>query len=446
MAFPAGSVVWREGMMLQPQHFQQSQRHVAALTATTLDTPWAYGVCSVVLDEAAVGEGILRIESARVSLPDNSLVDAPAHGPIPLPRAFLPQFGAQVQTLDVWLGLPMVVEGRAAVSQTEGDGARYRTRVVEMADESGVGAVLPIEIAEPLATIRLGSEGLDGVSAVRVARITRGPDGRPQIDPDYIPPLTRIGGSPRLMELLHSLLQVIMGRQAALAAARRHVAGGGAVLSSAEQAASSMLLLINSYAPILAHYHHAPHVHPWELYGQLNQFCGGLCTFSSDLSISAIPRYNHEDLAGTFGTLAAMIRAVLGVDIASRCMSLPMEQRGTASFACRPGDPRLLGQCRLFLGLSAQVPEKQLVVSALQRIKLASAERLEVLVASAIPGLPLVHVPRPPEELAARPDWVYFAIGQQGDAWEGVRTSGTLAAHFPGEYPGLRLEVLAVRA
>lgn len=66
------NVHWFEGMLLSPQHFQQSDRYVAALTnfwaATASSVPW--GVLDLDIDEYALTQGVFKLSASRVVFPD----------------------------------------------------------------------------------------------------------------------------------------------------------------------------------------------------------------------------------------------------------------------------------------------------------------------------------------------------------------------------------------
>jgi len=449
--FKTSKVVWKEGLFLQPQHLQQAERSLQAALSARLAAhhPHAYGITEMALDDDALANGLCTVLTLRGVLPDGTVVDAPSQDPVPAPRSFAAAFPVSRESLDVHIALPVVVEGRPNVEsgQAEGAGpARYRSRTLEVADEALGRGRKEIEVGEPGYVLRFGGEPLDSYCAMRIARIVRRADGRPALDPQCVPPLLRFGASPGLLAQVQATLQLLMGRITALSQGRRQVAGGLAAFPAGEENAFRLLQTLNTYTPMLAHHHLAPSAHPYDVYCLLNQFCGALCTFSADMSIADLPRYDHEDLGAVFAGLLGAVRAILGTEITSACVTLPVEQAGRATYVCRVSDPRLLSQARLFLGVSAAVPEKELIVGVLQRIKMASRERLDVLVSSALPGLQLMHVSRPPEGLPTRPSYIYFGLNQQGEIWEGVRTSGTLACYFPADYQGLKLEVLALRS
>jgi type VI secretion system protein ImpJ len=444
-------VAWKEGLFLQPQHFQQSERSLVALINNRLAllNPHATGLADIAFDADALASSLLCVTRCRGVLGDGTAFVLPADGPLPPARSFAAHFPLEQATLDAYLALPRVQEGR--VNAAEGSGTatgptRFRSVTQEVGDDTQARPSKPIDVLQPCFSIRFGNEPLDGHACMRIARLTRAADGQVHLDTSCAPPLLHIAASPWLLGEMRSVLQLAMARIQALSAGRRQGGGGLATFGANEETSYRMLHTLNTYTPLLTHYLLAPQVHPWELYCLLSQFCGSLCTFSADMDIGQVPRYDHDNLSATFGGLFAPMRSVLGVDVSSACTSVPLQQVSRSTYACSVSDERLLASGRFFLGLAARMPEKELVVGALQRIKMSSRERLDLLIASAMPGLPLMHVPRPPDALAAKPGFVYFALGQQGELWDGIRTGRSIAFHFPNEFPELKLEVLALRS
>ncbi|MBD3242533.1 MAG: type VI secretion system baseplate subunit TssK [Chitinivibrionales bacterium] len=448
--FSTGKVVWKEGMFLEPQHFQQAERHLLDILAHRLaaHVPYGYGVTQMQLDDDAVVNGRIVISRCSGVLPDGTVFDCPDSDPPPPDRSFAEHFGPRQQHLDVYLALPALAEGGANVSgpDTVGSGpARYTANTIAVADDAlGLGTK-EIEIGTKNLTVRFGDESLDGFSALRVARLVRTPNGDPVFDKKHIAPCLRLGASPWIIESLRGVLELLHARITSLSQARRQRGGGAATFDSRDETSYRMLQVLNASVPLLMHHHESGQSHPRELFLALVQLCGSLCTFSADYDAAELGRYDHDSLASVFERLFAVVRAVLGADFGASCLRFDLEPAGPAMYGATVGDRRLFDEARFFLGVKADVPEKDLVLQVLQRAKMSSRERLDVLIASAMPGLQLVHVPRPPERLAAKPSYVYFALGQRGDTWNGIKGSGSPALYFPNEYEGLHMELLALR-
>ena len=96
----------------------------------------------------------------------------------------------------------------------------------------------------------------------------------------------------------------------------------------------------------------------------------------------------------------------------------------------------------MFLAMSADTKEEELIKKAPQLLKMGSATQVEHLVNQALPGLQLTHVPNPPAAIPVKLKYQYFSINQGGDTWEGVRRARNMAAFVPGDLPNPELELL----
>ena len=80
-------IIWSEGTFLQPQHFQQHDRHLEAQLEqrTRALRPHGYGFLEIAIDESLLELGKLALRTARGVLPDGTPFDCPARDPLPPP-------------------------------------------------------------------------------------------------------------------------------------------------------------------------------------------------------------------------------------------------------------------------------------------------------------------------------------------------------------------------
>jgi type VI secretion system protein ImpJ len=443
-------VIWKEGMFLQPHHFQQAERHAmdAVHSALSAHTPYWFGVTELEIDRDAVTNGLISITKCSGILPDGVTFSMPKQDPSPAARSFADHFSHDLQALDVYLGLPLVVEGKAnAVSSTmEGQaGVRYRVRPIPVVDEVMGVQRKEIEVGAYNFVVLFGDESLDDHATFQVAKLSRNPNGTVELSTAFVPPLLQIGASVPLQNLLRSLLELLLAKITALSAGRRQIEGGFAGFSGAEETPFRLLQTLNTFTPVLNHFHSFPQVHPFDVFCLLTQLAGSLCTFSAEISLKNLPRYDHANIAATFVLLVKAIRTVLEADIQAGCVPVPIEQISQATYLCKIPDEKLLTVAKFFLGVSAKVQEKELVVGVLQRIKMCSRNKLDLLISSAMPGLQLRHTLHPPQDLSTKPGFVYFSLDQQGDFWQQIKATGNIAFYFPNNYPELKMEMLALK-
>jgi len=448
--FNNGKVIWKEGMFLQPQHFQQAERFYQNTLNSTLNhhCPYLYGISELDIDKDAVANGLISITRCRGRLPDSTVFNIPFDDTAPIARSFSDQFAHDQQSLDVYLGLPLCMEGKSNVAPASADvlaSVRYKSRENTVVDEVAGSQKKQIETGSLNFTVLFGGEPLDNYSAIPLAKLVRTSSGSIELIAAYIAPLLQIGASAPLLNLLRSLLEMLLAKITALSQGRKQVDGGLAQFAGGEETSFRLLQTLNTFTPLINHYHAVPLVHPFDAFCLLTQLAGALCTFSAEVSIKNLPRYEHGNLNATFAQLVKVIRSVLEADIAAGCVPIPLEQINQATYLCKIPDEKLLLAAKFYLGVSAKAQEKELTIGVLQRIKVCSRNRLDLLISSAMPGLPLMHVMHPPEGLSTKPGFVYFKLDQQGDFWQAIKTSGSMGFYFPNNYADLKLEMLALK-
>lgn len=445
-----GKVIWKEGMFLQPQHFQQQERFLLGLMQERFRScfPFSFGLSEIVVERDALANGLFAVTKFRGILPDGIALDMPKENPLPPPRSFADYFTHDMQSLDVHLGVPLAVDGRTnAVSGGNADitGVRYTSRPVEVADEVLGSQRKEIDIGTFNAGFVFGGESLDSFASIPVARLVRKPSGEIALDETFIPPVTTVGASSHLLNLIRGLLELLLAKVSSLSQARRQIAGGSAQFTSAEETAFRLLQTLNTYTPLLNHYHVSPMVHPFDLFSLLTQFTGSLCSFSSAVSIRELPRYDHYHLNQVFSQFEKVVREILQADISAGSVSLPLSQINPSTYAAQASDGQLFSTAKLYLGVKANAPEKELIVGVVQRMKICAKHRLDVLISSAMPGVQLIHTARPPENLSTKPGYQYFLLNQQGDLWKEIAETSAIGMYFPNNYQNLDLELIALR-
>lgn len=442
-------VIWKEGIFLQPQHFQLLERFLLeTLNARIVsENSYFYGLTEMVLDEDALSNGTLVLRKCSGILPDGTCFSIPRNHSAPPSKTLSDLFSHQKQHIDFYLGVALVKEGRCSVGYEQSDTpSRFRSFIENVPDEVTGGDPKEIELGNLNFRLFLEGEPLDDFSCVIAGRIKRNADGKYVLQEDRIPPLLRIDGSRFLMNNLRSLLELLYAKSSEISEKRSQLKGGMAKFSSSDESLYRLLELINSYTPLLEHYYSTASVHPFELFKLLTMFSGGMSVFSSEINLKNFPRYDHQQIWAALGSLMEMIRKVLDADLSAGCIRIPFEQVEPSIYVCKIKNERLFSEARFFLGVSAgDIPEKELIVGSLQRIKMSSRDRLELLISSALPGLPLLHVANPPENLPKKQGFVYFCLDQQDRIWDGMRSSGTIAFYFPHSYPELNVELIALR-
>ena len=463
----SSKVLWKEGMFLQPHHFQVFERlqaaHVDARLASLMYGGYQHGFTELEVDRDALLGGNFSVSRAAGVFPDGSCFAVGAgsldYSAKALSRSFAAYCRPEQLTLDVYLAIPAAgggshsgdgycpVQPPGGAADNGGAGVgRYVERAVLVPDELSRDNNKEIDLGEPNYQIRFEGEPLDGCVWLRAARLSRTGSGYMELRRDYAPPVLFTRASEALRNCVSGLLELLWARTGSLAQCRRRTEFGQAFFSASEENSFRMLNTLCMFTPLLSRLHELPKIHPFEYYTRLTMLYGSLLSFSPSVALEHFPPFDHDDPAASFVALAERIREALRVEFWTNCTALPLEQSNPTTWFCRFPDERFAAGVNLFIGVSAKAAQKSLLVDVLQRMKVGSRDKLDLLISSSLQGLPLIHVKSIPEGLAAKPEFVYFVIDRQGPLWQSVETSGTLGIHFAGGgYPDMKIELLALK-
>lgn len=443
-------VVWSEGLFLRPQLFQQQERYFeyyAHKRASTL-SPFFWGFSQYEIDREALAYGKLVLRSAVGVLPDGTPFDVPDHADLPEPLTILPEHLGKM----LYLAVPLRLDNSDETLFTQHDSsslARFRAREVDLCDTNTIRqGPKPVQLAMlrlKLVTESEMTESWIGLPLTRVKAIQ--PDGSILLHTDeYIPPVTGYAANPLLREWLTHLNGLVKMRAAMLA--NRLSTSDGKASASAEVVDYLLLQIFNKYEPILDHLRHIPELPPIVLYEELAKLAGELSTFvrTKTRRPKAAPGYDHAGLYSSIRPLVDDVHDLLNQILvrAGQLIDLRAKGNGIWSAAILPNE--LQSFSNLVLAVHAQLPMDVLQQQFQAQVKISAPQQLHELVRSHLPGLVLQGLPVPPRQIPYSTGNVYFELLKSGPFWDKISTTGALALHIAGEFPGLKMELWGIRS
>ncbi|PWT95640.1 MAG: type VI secretion system baseplate subunit TssK [Blastocatellia bacterium] len=443
-------VVWNEGMLLSPHHFQQWDNYYDELLNSRIASliPYEYGVLDFQSNGEAIANGSFELLRCRAVLPDGLLISIPETDPSPEARKVEEHFDPEAHRLGVYVAVPAK---RTGAANFQGNGTktdqnvRYLQTAGAIIDETTGENEQQLAFASSNLRILFQDELTEGYSSLKIAELERTTTGQLKISEHYIPPVLNIRASTWLEDMLRQLVEILITKSSSLGEQRRQRTTSLADFTGAEVAVFWLLHTVNSTIPKLAHLFRTPVVHPERLYFEMAELAGKLMTFTPDLHPKDIVRYEHEDLFGTFSQLILDIRNMLETVIPTRCVAIPLEKVRESLYAGRVVDERLLKDAGFYLGVRADIPEVQLIQRVPRVIKVASRDTIDVVIGSALPGVTLSHASPPPAPIPTRPKFHYFHLDSTGMFWERIAGSKGLAVYVPEEFKDEVVEMYAVK-
>jgi len=443
-------IVWNEGMLLTPHHFQQWDNYHEDLLTSRINSimPYNYGILDLQVNGEAVANGNFQINSCRAVLPDGLMVNAPDAEPVPDLRPVGNHFGVEAERLGVHLAIPAKKVGEAnyqANGAVPSGNIRFLQEGAQVKDETSGTNEQPISYAKSNLRIVFDDELRDGFTSIKIAELQRTPTGQLKIAEDYIPPVLNISASMWLANMLRQLVEILITKSGSLGEERRASNASLADFTTSEVAVFWLLNTINSSIPSMSHYFRSPMLHPEKLYLEMGTLVGRLMTFSLEYHPKDIVKYDHDDLHFTFYNLSAQLKELLETVIPSRCVPIPLEKTRDTLYVGRIDDERLLKEAGFFLAVRAQMPEAKLIEGVPRVVKIASRDVIDSVIGSALPGVVLTHASPPPAPIPARIGFKYFQLDNMGPYWSGIAGSKVISVYVPNEIPDEKLELYAVK-
>ncbi len=458
---PKRPLYWHQGLFLQPQHFQLlDQFHLWNLEALRQSAiPYFWGVRQLNVEKAAISNRTFNLQEAQILFPDGTFVSLPGNALLNA-RSFEDDWIDGGRPFTVYLALRKLSQEGSNVTIMEelSDISEVSTRFVaaeqpeearDLYGDGPDGQVRPMYYA-----LRIFWESekdrLGDYVYLPVAQLVRSGD-EIILSPDFIPPCLTISS--------HEVLASAAREVRDLVAARGFQLGEYKVqrgIHSAEFGTRDMVYLLalqslNRYTPLLYHYVEAGKVHPWQMYGTLRQLIGELSSFSEQCDVLAsneeygavLPSYDHWNLHECFSSALRVIARLVEEITAGPEYVIKLEFDGTYySTELKPSmfDP----SNRYYLAIKTAHDPEEVLQSLTSTAKLSSREYLPILIARALPGLPLEYQSVPPQELPRRANTLYFLIDSRNDQWAAVEQGTNIALYWDSAPEDLEAELMVV--
>ncbi|MCU7849564.1 MAG: type VI secretion system baseplate subunit TssK [Candidatus Thiodiazotropha sp. (ex Lucinoma kastoroae)] len=436
-------IVWSEGMFLRPHHFQQQERfleHMVQARCADL-TPFSWGFTHLKIDRQALALGRLAVESCHGVLPDGTTFDIPGNDNPPPPL----DISADNKGAIVYLALPLSRPGIANVRFDDQEEGLERYVVDEIETKDGIAGssnTSTLQVAKPTIRLMIGSSELEEFAHLAVAKIIeRRSDDMLLLDEAFIPPCLDCEVSTRLSGYVKEIEGLLHHRADAIAS--RIVDGGKGI---AEVADFMMLQVVNRYEPLYTHFSSTTPLHPIAFYEASLQLAGELATFtSSNKRPPAFALYQHQTLQETFTPLMRELRRSLSMVLEQKAVAIPLEERKYGIRVAIVPDRKLLSDAVFVLAVNANLSADALQRRFPSQTKIGPVEKIRDLVNLQLPGVGLRILSVAPRQIPYNAGFSYFELDKNNEYWNLLETSGGCAIHIGGEFPGLELELWAIK-
>eukprot|EP01037_Dinobryon_pediforme_P015264 gene15264-15413_t len=435
-------VVWQEGMFLRAQHFQQQDRWLdqSLRGATQALRAYPWGVTTMLVDRDLLATGKFALAAASGVFEDGTSFALPGETDHPAPLD-LPE---SARNAVVYLAVPVRQMGAVEIATDSTTEGRYLLRDFEAYDtHSPTPQAAELQVGRLRMRYMLETEDRAGYLCIGLARVVEvAADRRVTLDERWIAPALMCSAVTPLSGLIAELSGMLNQRGEALAA--RMTAPG----SQGVAEVSDFLLLqsINRWQKLLEHWAGSGNLHPEDFYAALIQMAGEFATFTETTRRpGTYPGYRHEDLQRSFAPVVADLRRSLSAVINQTAVPIPLQERRHGVHVGQIVDRTILRGALFVLCVQAEMPTENLRRLFPSQVKIGAVEQIASLVNSALPGIAVRALPVAPRQIPFYAGASYFELDRNSAHWQHMQNSGGFALHISGDFPGLRLELWAIK-
>ncbi|VAW94486.1 Uncharacterized protein ImpJ/VasE [hydrothermal vent metagenome] len=437
-------VIWAEGMFLGQQHFQlwdqyyESYQNLQARSTA----PLSWGVLSYDIDEEALENGQFRLSQCQVIFPDGRVVSYDISEDAPLA---LDLKGGHSEKIDLYICLP-ANRNASGINGYRDNGAlcAWNTDYTRVSDENDPNRQREVMLGRPNLILLSGEESRENFASLQIAELVNDGDDNYTLVEDFIPTSARMNASPRLISMMQSILELFSSKARVLNEQRKQMSAQIATFGHTDVSNFLVLQTLSGAIPVLRHFKDNPQLHPEQLYQLLVRVIGQLCPFSFDIDVHGVPKYRHNDLTKTFDAIEQQMRGLIDVAMPDKMATLQLTKEADLLWSIDNIDSKHLKGNDFYIAVLSPMDDPMWVKHFEKIVKVGARADIEMIVASAMPGVRMVHMQRPPSNLPIKSGYEYFRVERKGDFWKRINSERTLGVYLPKAFRKIKMEIVLV--
>ena len=454
-------VFWHQGLFLQPQHFQLSERYQRSLLAPfqQYQTPHFWGVCKLEMLASSLSHKTCEIQSGEFLFPDGAYVSVPGDGLV-APRSFDEEWVEPDKPFTIYIALHKFTQysDNVTVVNELSETADVNTRWVTLSNPDEVkdmyveGPVAQVKSLQHVLKIVFENEKeeMNSYTLIPVAQVIR--DGETiMYNRNFLPPTIAIAAVPELERLVKEVRDEVTGRAMQLAAYKSPVHARKDFDANLLRYKTALQAL-SRFVPRLFHITEYGGVHPWFVYGVLRELIGEISTFTDRVSVLGesndgarlLPPYDHDNLGGCFNDAAALVTQLLNEITIGPQYLVEMKSDGVAFTADVPAE-FFTEHVDFYMIVNTLEDFDKNQQSLLTAAKLSSRDMVETLVERSLPGVGMIYLQAAPPGLPRRPNSYYLRLDVHDDQWPSVQRQENIALLWDEAPEDVKIELVVVR-
>lgn len=435
-------VIWTEGTLLGPQHFQQNDRYYEHLQFLNVQRShnFHWGIVSIDIEDEFLPQGQLFINRCQALLQDGRWIDFDEKHDDRLVFQ-IPEDTSD--DLSVYLTLPcnqLVTEisGYPDASHHASGLGQYEM-VGDAYDQSREREIL---VARQNLKLVKNTDDLTGLSYLKIAELIFDSNIRTyKLSKQFYFPALQISACPNLNNWLSLFVLQLQHDCDYLKSFKKLQNNMASHLNSATETdallhVSLMRVLYQLYA-----IKQTALVHPYEIYQILSGLIGELKAFAnaSDLFF---PAYQHAKNSEVFKNIQGLYTSLFAKIKPVEKMTVNLSHSNAYGLISEKINPKHLKQNTFCLGIEHQGLNLETLQSLISQIKIAAPSEIDALVHSFTPGIALRLINTHDGQATAQKDIYYFQLDKNSPGWQSIFSEEQLVVFLGPELVHLPIHLI----
>lgn len=436
-------VVWREGLFIRPQHFQQNDRYYnfELMDRTIKSRSNNWGFFNLQINEHLLNTGKIILEKASGILPDGTLFNIDSKD-TSLVLEIKPSYINKI----VYLVLPIYIKNSDEIHFDEQKNllTRYKSKVISNMPNinSGETSSSDILVAEYNFRLVLDDEINDGYVKLPICKIADiSSNGILSLDNDFSTLYLYFNSSKILISQVKELVGMITFRAEKLAEKMND-----SVMQATEIGDYLMLQLLNKVESKFHFLLTQEKIHPDEVYFNLVALAGELAVFmKKEKRLKNQITYIHNEQFSSFKKIIDELKQMLTMVLEQNSISLSIEKRKYGIYIAPIKHRDIINNSFFIFSVSANLSPEKIKEVLISGLKFGTVETIKNLVNYHLIGFKIKPLSTPPKEIPYRVNHLYFKLELTEENIDELNKSAGFAFHLSTEIPNISYSLWAIK-
>ena len=436
-------IVWKEGLFMRPQHFQQHDRYYAyeLMSRTKELGSNMWGLFDLNIDQNYLRSSKVVINNISGVMPDGTFFNLNSKNDI---------LNLNVKTEDssksIFLALPITINNSDEINFEEQSNrlTRFVAQTINEVPNTNVGESSSTDVLSAKYNFKLLFEEEINEGYVKIKLGTIGDvsaSGIVSLEDNYIPTYLHFHSSKSLVAKMNELNNTISYRIEKFVEKL-----SDSNVQASELGEYLMLQLLNKTKSRLHFYFTQDRIHPANIFLELTSFIGELAVFmKKEKVLSDEFAYEHENQGDSFTQIITELNEMLTMVLEQKSISLPVEKRKYGIHVIPVSDKSLINSCSFVFAVKADIEDDKLKKILLSNLKMGSHETIRDLVNYHLSGFKMKALSVAPRQIPYKVNYLYFKVELEATDKEKISRSGGFAFHLSTELENVEYALWAIR-